>query len=358
MEQRRRSKSKKQKVEQYDTGSTRKQKKGSKKKKLLITVGIIILVIFAIILCVYLYAKHKLGFMDYEPIDKSDLGINENLYEESDTTLSENEFNQITNIVLFGSDSRDVTSMESGRSDTIVICSINPLKKTVKLISIPRDTYVSVDGYGKTKINHAYAYGKEQLSIKTINQNFGLNLDKYVTIDFSGLIDVINKVGGISLTISKEEMNYINSGLASWADIGKNVNRTKLTKSGTVTLTGEQALVHSRNRTTGGSDFVRADRQRQVIEALMKKASSMSKDKLLSLVDAVLKDVKTNITSDEYLGMFTNLFTDITTYANNVISAQIPSTDYSNGQMISGVYYFVSDMVKAKADFVEYIYNK
>ena len=70
----------------------------------------------------------------------------------------------------------------------IMIASINQVDKTIKLISIPRDTYVSVAGHGKTKINHAYAYGKEQLALKTINSNFGLNISEYVTINFKGLI--------------------------------------------------------------------------------------------------------------------------------------------------------------------------
>ena len=95
-------------------------------------------------------------------------------------------------------------------ADTIMVVSYNPKTQEASLMSIPRDTYVSVAGHGKTKINHAYAYGKEQLALKTINSNFGLNISEYVTINFKGLINVINKIGGIELNISKAEKDYIN----------------------------------------------------------------------------------------------------------------------------------------------------
>lgn len=334
----------------------KEKKKWSAKKKIIVVIVIILLIILSCVLGVYLYAKHKLGYMNYDAIDTNDLDVNSNLYNDVDTGLTKDEFSSVTNIVLFGSDSRNTADISAGRSDTIMICSINPVKKSIKLISIPRDTYVTISGYGKTKINAAYAYGQEKLSIKTINSNFGLNLDKYVTVDFSGLINVINKIGGVTVTIDKDEMNYINENIGTLQGYG---TVTKLTKYGKVTLTGEQALTHSRNRTTGaGNDFARADRQRQVVEAMMKKVSTMSYDKVLKLSDTVLKDIRTNITSDQILALLAKLYSDKDSYVKNVISAQVPSTTYSKGQYISGIYYFVADMTKAKQDFVDYMYNK
>lgn len=342
----------------YKSDNKKGKKKWSKKKKFFVVILVILLIILLCVLGAYLFAKHKLGLMNYSPINDKDLAVNSDLYNEVDTDLTKDQFNDITNIVLFGSDSRNVKEMEQGRSDTIIIASINPTKKTIKLISIPRDTYVTIAGHGKTKINAAYAYGQETLAINTINSNFGLSLNKYATIDFSGLVDIIDKMGGITVTIDKAEMNYINQGVLNWSDTGSH-NKTTLKNYGTVTLNGTQALVHSRNRTTGaGNDFARADRQRQVVQAMMSKASKMSYNDLLALVDTILKDVKTNITSDEYIGLVAKLFKDKDAYTNNVISAQVPSTDYSSGETIGGIYYFVTDMSKAKKDFVEYIYNK
>lgn len=357
MEKRRRQQ-KSIKNEDNSLNESKKRFKNKKKNKLLIIGIIIAIIIIVIIGTIYLFARSKLGKMQYEELNKDELGINNNLYEEVETTLSKKEMNQIINIALFGSDSRDINIPESGRSDTIIIVSINPIKKNIKLISIPRDTYVTVNGYGKTKINHAYAYGKEQLSIRTINENFGLNIDKYATINFTGLADVIDAIGGINVNITQAEMEYINVGVTGWKDLGNSPNRTKLNKSGNVSLNGTQALVHSRNRTTGGSDFDRANKQRDVLQAIMSKVSNMSKEKILGLIDPILDKVKTNITSEEYMGIFANTFVDIKSYANNMISVQIPSTEYSKGEMISGVYYFVTDLNKAKKAFQEYIFNK
>lgn len=330
-------------------------------KKLIIILIIIISTFLIVLGGLYFYSKYKLGFMTYEPINKNDISVNNNLFDEVKTNVNDvtkKDFDSIQNYVFFGSDSRIVDDIEAGRSDTIMICSINPKTKSVKLLSIPRDTYVNIPGYGMDKINHAYAYGKEQLSIKTINQNFNLNIEKYITIDFSGLIDVINQVGGIELNIDKDEMIYINNRLKDLKPYTTN-KLTPVAHYGLVTLTGEQALCHSRNRTTGeGNDFARTDRQRQVVEALMKKISTLPYDKILSISNTLLKDVKTNATSEEFMKLFAGLYPAKDVYSKNIILAQIPSVDYSLGKMINGVYYFTTDFNKAKQDFIEYIYNK
>lgn len=325
----------------------------NKKLKITIIVIVVILVIVAGLAGgAYLYFHSLFSNMKVEPIDENNLDVNADLYDEVEG-ISETEFNNIINIVLFGSDSRDVNSAESGRSDTIMILSINPKTKRIKLISIPRDTYVNVPGYGKTKINHAYAYGKEELSIKTINNNFGLNITEYATIDFSGLVNIINQMGGVQMTITPEEMTYINGAL-TWNISG---NKEKLTTSGNVTLNGEQALAHSRNRTLG-NDFTRASRQRQVIEALINKIATRNVSEIMDLADDFLKEVKTNINVTSYIPALTNIVLNKDSYLKNMISVQVPSTDYANGKMIDGVYYFVSDMDRAKKDFITYIYEK
>ena len=144
------------------------KKKLSKGKKIAI-VAISILLIFAIIFGILIFiASATLGKIGFEKLDESQLGLNNDMYNEVSGNISKEEFDSIKNVALFG--------IDGGRSDTIIIASINQTEHTIKLISIPRDTYVSVQGYGKTKINHAYAYGKEQLALKTINENFGLNI--------------------------------------------------------------------------------------------------------------------------------------------------------------------------------------
>lgn len=298
----------------------------------------------------------KLANLNVQEIDTSDLAVNGDLYNAVSDTLTQSEFNDVICIALFGTDSRDTDNMSAGRSDTIIIASINTKFKTVKLISIPRDTYVEVPGHGKTKINHAYAYGQEQLAIKTINQNFGLSITEYATIDFSGLIHIINQIGGIQMNITKTEMEYINSHSYDAYKVTGNTKKN-VSSYGNVTLSGEQALTHSRNRTVG-NDFTRAGRQREVLEAMMNKMIGLGTSKLLELSDSFLKEVKTNINVTSYIGQLTNIMMNSSEYMSHITSLQIPSTDYGKGQMISGVYYFVADAEQMKQDMIDNIYKK
>lgn len=329
------------------------------KKKLKIG-RIILLVILILIIAAGIYVgsfiSGKLSKLNIQEIDTSDLGVNDELYQEVSDTLSKSEFENIITFALFGTDSRDTDNMSAGRSDTIIIASVNTKFKTIKLISIPRDTYVEVPGYGKTKINHAYAYGGEALAIKTINQNFGLNITEYATIDFSGLIHIINDLGGITMNITKDEMEYINS---HSSEAYKITGRTykELTSYGNVTLSGEQALTHSRNRTVG-NDFTRAGRQREVLEAIMSKLASMGVSKILDMSDSFLQEVKTNINVMDYVGQLTDILMSSNQYMKNITSIQIPSTDYGSGEYIGGIYYFVADSEKMRADMIDTIYRK
>ncbi|MDF2865670.1 MAG: LytR family transcriptional regulator [Clostridia bacterium] len=328
------------------------KKKMKNSTKVVLTILVVIVLVIA---CVLGYIYSKISKINFEAIDKNDLEVNKNIYDEISNTISKIEFNNVKSVVFFGIDTRDTEGGYSGRSDTIMVASINPQNKGVSLVSIPRDTYVNIPGYGKDKINHSYAFGKEQLAIKTINSNFGLNLTEYVTIDFVGLIHVINKLGGIELNITNEELSYINNHSKNSYDMTGNKIKM-LTSSGLVTLSGEQALTHSRNRTVG-NDFTRASRQRTVIEAIINKLSSLGINDIMSVSDSILSEVKTNINVTEYMGILSKVISEKNTYLKNIVSAQIPSVDYSEGKMINSVYYFTTDYVKAKADFIKYIYG-
>ena len=328
-----------------------KTKAGAGKKALIVILSILLL--FALIFGVLIFiASSTLGKIGFEKLNEAELGLNNELYNEVSDSVSEAEFKSIKNVALFG--------VDGGRSDTIIIASINQTDHTIKLISVPRDTYVSVQGYGKTKINHAYAYGKEQLALKTINSNFGLNISEYVTINFKGLINIINKLGGVEIEITKAEMDYINENVnESYALTKKSVK--KVTSYGNVTLTGEQALTHARNRTIG-NDFTREERQRDVITAVMNKVSKMSISQIWGLSDSILSEVKTNLNITECMGLVTSALGNINDYMNNIISKQIPSDEEGNGsgagKNIDGLYYFVADLDEASQAFKNAIYGE
>lgn len=237
-----------------------------------------------------------------------------------------------------------------------MIFSINSKNKNIKLISIPRDTYVSIPGYGNKKINAAFSYGKEQLAIKTINENFGLNISEFITIDFSGLVKIIDELGGIDLTISEEEMRFINKAINYTAKHSGGDN-SKLTQFGLVHLNGTQVLTHCRNRSVGNYDFKRTERQREVISCVIKKVLEKDIFQINSLVDLFLPCVTTNINTSKYIKYLPVIMNYKNKYENNIISVQIPSSNYASGQYIDGIYYFVCDKEKAREEMFNLLYK-
>ena len=311
--------------------------------KIIAKILIVIIVIVGVIIgAITLFIKSKIDKINYKEVDVEDLGIDEENIPDNAPKISE----EYTRFVIFGSDSRDESNEYAGRSDTIMIVVLNNIDKAVNIISIPRDTYVNVPGYGYTKINHAYAYGQEQLSLKTINSNFGLNLTQYITIDFSGLIESIDQVGGVEVNLTQEEVDFINRGVDAY---------NKVAGPGLVNLNGKQALVHSRNRIIG-NDFTRAYRQRTILVSLLNKIVKKSPDEILALTDSLLVNLTTNMDIEKYKKLFLEVANDRQKYLTNVSSLQIPSEEYGYDYMLDGVYYFNFDMSRAKADFIKYYY--
>lgn len=339
-----------------------KNNKKTRKWSILLIIAILLLVIIVITLVLHSFLASKVSKLNIKQLNEEELSVNSGIYESVSQELTKSEFNNIKNIVLFGIDTQSKGDGQDdpdflGRTDTIMIVSINPKYKSLKMISIPRDTYAEIEGHGKMKINHAYAFGQEQLAIKTINQNFGLDLTEYATVDFEGLVHVINDIGGIKLKITQAERDFINASSKLAYEVSGNPQK-KVAGYGTVTLDGEQALTHSRNRSVG-DDFTRAGRQREVLEAILTKMSTMSIGEISNMLDIFLKEVTTNINVTDYIGTVTEVLMNKDTYLNNIISVQVPSKDYATGQYIDGIYYFVpSDTERMKQDMIDYLYRK
>ncbi len=133
----------------------------------------------------------------------------------------------------------------------------------------------------------------------------------------------------------------------------------KLTSYGNVTLDGEQAVTHARNRTVGDGDFTRAERQRDVLAAMFSKVSSLGSNEIYDLIDVLLKEVTTNINVMDYMGLLGEIVLNKSTYLSNVISTQIPKEEYATSQIIKGIYYFVpTDTDRMIEDMREYVYKK
>ncbi len=263
--------------------NNQKDKKTKKKglklfgKIVLVLVILLVLIIGSIFFAIY----SKLSKMQQIDLNEEDLGVSS----QAEETLSE-----YRNIAIFGVDSREDSYSKGNRSDCIIIASINNKTKDVKLISVYRDTYVQIEGYGLDKITHAYSYGEAPLAIKTLNTNLDLNIKEFVTVNFEAVKDIIDAVGGISMPITSEEVSHIPG----------------ITTAGTYNLTGEQALAYSRIRYAAGGDYKRTERMRDVLTAVANKLKTFNIGQLNNFVDTVLPKVYTNITASDIFSLLPN----------------------------------------------------
>lgn len=197
-------------------------------------------------------------------------------------------------IALFGIDKRNEN--EKSRSDSIIIASIDLEMKTINLVSLLRDTLVEIDGHGQDKLNHAYAYGGSKLSLETINSNFDLDIDKYVSVDFYSLAKVIDIVGGVDIELKDYEIEQINANLV---EINKIENLKKgtdyITQNGIKTLNGRQAVAYSRIRKKGNGDYERTQRQRNVLKSILEKYEKQPSDKKFEINMEIIGQISTNI---------------------------------------------------------------
>ncbi len=264
----------------------KKKKKMSRKKKVILLVIVNVIIILGLLL--FLLYEYLAGGLNRREITKdfSKLGIDSSMNEQITGT-------GIVNIALFGVDSRKDTF--TGLSDSIIIASINRKTGSVKLTSFARDTQVDLEGYGIQKINAAYSKGGPELAIKTLNQNFKMNIQDYVTINMRELIKVIDVAGGVTIDITEDERISAN-------DIMREIsnNEPRIKKSGTVLLTGAQATAFCRIRSLD-SDLYRMDRQKKVLEALFAKAKTLSLKKLAETVHTITPMVETNLELNDIL---------------------------------------------------------
>lgn len=336
-----------------------------KNKKIVKNISKIIIIFFAIFLILSIiglifmlgFIKSKISKINYDFLENIDFSENSEIYKKI-PELSEEEFKNVKNILLLGVDTRDTENKyNDSRSDSIMIFSINPNKKSIKLVSIPRDTYVDIPNNGYGKINSSFTKGGEELTIKTINKNFGINISEYITIDFSGLVNIIDKLGGIDLEISEDEMKFINNSIDYTSKVSGGDN-SRLSSFGKVHLNGTQVLTHCRNRSVGNYDFERTERQRDVIEKVIEKMLKKDFKEINILLDLFLPCVTTNINFSEYIKYFPTILKYKENYENELLSYQVPGLEYSEDKKINGVYYFVADMEKAKQEMREILYQK
>ena len=205
------------------------------------------------------------------------------------------------NILLLGTDSRGSTKYL--RTDTMIVLSINRKTSQAKMTTIMRDIWVQIPGYGGQKLNAACVYGGPELTIRMINEYFGLNIRKYALVNMECLVAVVDAMGGLELDVSPGESRAISrlNASSSGASDGSGKYVSEGVPSGEkVTLDGKQVLAYSRIRKSD-SDYKRTTRQRTVLIAVAKKLQKMNMLKLAGLVTTMLQYVETNLSFDEIM---------------------------------------------------------
>lgn len=235
---------------------------------------------------------------------------------------------QVLNILITGQDRRDVD--EWGRSDTMILCSINAKNDTVTMVSFLRDLYIKIPGHGSNRLNAAYSWGGSELLNETLVQNFDVAIDGNVEIDFYDFITLIDYLGGITVELTSEEAEYLN----------KNGNWDVETDSpwslaeGENHLTGSQALAYSRIRYLD-SDFVRTERQRRVLSQVLKMLQHLSWNELMDAMDMLLENSSLSFTEDELL-LYTIGFYPVL-MDGEVITGRIPADGTWEYDTVSGM---------------------
>ncbi|PEQ04284.1 LytR family transcriptional regulator [Bacillus wiedmannii] len=231
--------------------------------------------------------------------------------------------NKPISILLMGVDQED---NGTGRSDSLMLFTLNPKTKSMKITSIPRDSYTEIVGKGKKdKINHAYAFGGIDMSVKTVENFLNVPVDHYIEVNMAGFRDIVDAVGGVDVN---NDLEF--------------TSRDQHFAKGNIHLNGETALKYTRMRYEDPrGDFGRQMRQRQVIQAVIKKGASVSSlTNYGDVLKAIEKNVKTSLTQDQMFDIQKN-YKDC---MQNSEEIQIPGDGHKAADGIW--YYYVPDAAK------------
>ena len=257
--------------------SAKKKAKKKRSKILLFILEIFVLLIMVVVL----YSVLKIEKVGKVNLPAEEIVINPEVEEKVETVLK-----GYRNVALFGVDSTSGALTKNTRSDTIMIASINLDTGACKLVSVYRDTYLNLSNDSYNKCNSAYAKGGPMQAINMLNMNMDMNITDFVTVGFAGLSDTIDALGGVMIDVDDAELLHINNYQKTMA---KDLKRdyTPVNSTGYQLLDGLQATAYCRIRYTAGDDFKRAERQREVLMAIVDKAKSASPTTLTSAVNAI-----------------------------------------------------------------------
>ena len=298
--------------------SKMKKKKRRLGRKILFGLEILVLVLLVGVLFLYTQINKRMDKLDFtQAQDDQEVQINK-------TVAGSEVLSGYTNIALFGVDKRTGDEGMYGNSDTAIIASINNDTKEVRLVSLYRDTYMRVDedqdGNGiYSKCNSAYLRGGPVQAINMINTNMDLDIQNYVSVDFSAMATVVDCLGGLDIPLTYQEIMHTNNHCVETSEqTGMDYmpipvpdpkpapeDETKIV--GTYHLNGVQVTAYCRIRQTASGDQGRTERQRLVLDMLADKAKSASFATLSKIVDKVFPLIQTNFSKSELIKLGTSI---------------------------------------------------
>lgn len=355
--------------------AARPNKKAKRRKKLIIrnTIVIVLAVILMITGSGFIYYYKTIDSLNYSDTGDFDESGDFDAQQRRDTKKYDIDLNggyvnmsfeegqllndpMVLNVMLFGADKNDGTSQ---RSDTMIMLSVDNRHKKLKLTSFMRDLWVYIPDYGYSKLNHSYAYGGPKLAIETIEQNFGVNIDRYAIVDFSSFRTIIDTLGGIDIELSEEEIDYIN--WQCWKNNQVETRHEIVADPGIVHLNGRQALWYARDRGDidegfSGSDFDRTQRQRKLLKKLTDDMRSASFTDIISIVDQIGPLITTNLKKNEITTLVAN---SLTYLSYDMVEHRVPE----DGNYDAGWHYGMStldviDMDAERKDLAIFVYEE
>ena len=326
-------------ISSHSKPKKRKRRKKKSAVKILAVICIILVCVISLGVAGYSYAYSIINKVERTPLETE---------EPEELNITTSEYDGIKNIALLGIDTR--VDNTSGRSDAVIILSVDKKHNKIKMISVARDSYVDIDGHNKDKLTHAYAYGKSTLAVKTLNKNFNLEITDYVTVNFHGFSRIIDYIGGVEVEIDQKEKDHLNSYVIPKL-VKAGFKCDLIERTGMQKLTGTQALCYSRIRKIDG-DIERGNRQKEVLAAMFARVKSMNVAKLPKIAEMVFSECQTSLSSSDIMSMGLWAISSKPEMEN----MSIPNDNVKGkGQTIRGVWYYVYDIEAAAAEMKKFI---
>lgn len=292
----------------------------------------------------FFYAKSLTEKVNYQPLSA-------NAHISSSELRTEK---GVKNILLVGVDGGSQREGEITRSDTMMLLTIDDNNRQLKLSSFLRDTYIEIPGYKWDKLNASQSHGGTQLLVDTLEYNFGIDIDNYMLVNFDMFITIVDSLGGVNVEVTDKEAEYINS-KDHMTEVEASAFPEDIQSGESVHLTGAQALWYARIRYLD-SDFMRTQRQRKVISAIVHKATRTDPVTLMSMLDKIVPMIETDLTSDDMMGLGMNALKYV---RYDIAQQQIPADNtWENGRRKGSGAVLVINLEKNRDILQSFVFEK